>query len=270
MKVKCQLILYAFLLLIISDNHTAGDHYKLVLIDSLEFENHFLGIDDTGNFYGKSDNQLIKKDKRTGEEMIFSDMTMGQLTTVNFDDPLNIILFYAQTGYIVFLDRQLGVKQTVNIEQSTLSMESPGAISYAANNGIWSYFPMMQKLTLFDNNMEVVLESENLGMQVNLSGNVKGIKEVGQKLFLMADKLYIFDIYGNLLNKIEIHTDGDFYIEKNEVYYLSERFLHVYDFFYHKEDLFLLPLEEVRSFFFENQQVFLQKDKTVYVYALSK
>ena len=123
-----------------------GFSTELVKKSSLDVD-LFIGIDDFENLYYVKDNILYKKNsKRTCS---YSNIELGELKSVNIQNPFKIILFYADFNAAIILDNNLNeLTQKIDFTKETL-YNNVSFIAGASQNNLWLY-ANDNKLHLYD------------------------------------------------------------------------------------------------------------------------
>ncbi|MFW6351249.1 MAG: hypothetical protein ACOC2E_02590, partial [Bacteroidota bacterium] len=227
----------------------------------------FQGIDDLGNIYALSDGVLYKYKQDMKQERTFAEKKYGDISTVFFDDPMNLIIFFEQTGMIVFLDNYLTVKKV--IQPSDLKENDwPQKISFSSQNGFWTYFPVEAELIRFDKNLHVQAQSGNLNFASPGLQKINQLKESDQKLFVEDRQLWVFDLFANFLFKIEKEVPDQFFVNEKQIFFIDDNYLVVYDYINRTENVFLLPESDVRNYFWKKPFLFLNTQSALVKYRL--
>lgn len=253
-----------FCLLSVAGIHTLwGQHFHLV--EDLHHVKGFVGIDAMQNIYSL-ENGVLSKYGPKDEQVQYSNFQWGHITEVDVTDPLNIIVVFGDFGRVALLDRNLTQKNVLEgpfLQDSSL----PGAICYSSKHGFWAFFPNTFTLARFNFRGEASVVSNDLSLTHPQMGEVAMIKESNDKLFLLANGIWVFDLHANFLFSIDHIQTEDFQVKGNNIFYIQDNVLYVYDFFVEKENVFLLPEKTVSSFFVKDSQtVFLQTDVSLKVF----
>ena len=106
-----------------------------------------IGFDGMGNEYYIDYNVLSKQNESQNWE--YKNLALGKITSVDFINPLKIVVFYEDFNTIVLLDNQLNEIQKINffeIDNSILVSN----IGMCAQNQIWLYNAVNQKIVLYN------------------------------------------------------------------------------------------------------------------------
>lgn len=113
---------------------------------SLEAET-FLGYDSLENIYFINNNILFKQS--TTELWQYQNISLGKITRVDLQNPLNIVLFYENFNTVILLDNQLNETQKINFSENNFPLNAT-ATGIASQNRLWVYNSLTQEIVLFD------------------------------------------------------------------------------------------------------------------------
>ena len=121
---------------------------KTTMIDTAQLENKiYSGFDGLGNNYYIKDNVFIKQDAKQKWE--YKNVALGKITSVDFINPLQIVVFYENFNTIVTLDSQLNEIQKLNLFDIDNSIFA-SKIGMASQNQFWIYNALTQQIMLFN------------------------------------------------------------------------------------------------------------------------
>jgi hypothetical protein len=107
--------------------------------------NRFLGIDTFGSIFYSNENILYRK---TGNQILeYKNLTLGNITSVDFINPLYILILYEQYNTIIALDNQLN-----EVQKITFAEQNSSTIGMASQNRIWVFDQITQQIGLYDIN----------------------------------------------------------------------------------------------------------------------
>ena len=250
--------LFFILLFAVMINLDAFSGGEFIQVNQYKNISGFIGVDRLDNMYS-IENGILIKHLSENERITYSRRAFGSVTYADVTDPLNILVFFGDFGHVVILDRNLAEKNFFSASE-LWSGDVPHKVTYALQNGFWAYFAGSFRLVRFNNRGHVEVKSSELITEHPDMGDVQRLSESGNKLFIAANGIWVFDHHANFLFHIrEIQTD-DFQIIGNSIFYLENNRLKVYDFFLREENVFLLPEKDVRSFFIKDNYIFLQTE----------
>lgn len=107
----------------------------------------FLGYDSLEHLYFINNNILFKQS--TTELWQYKNISLGKITRVDLQNPLNIVLFYENFNTVVLLDNQLNETQKINFSENNFPINAT-ATGIASQNRLWVYNNLTQEIGLFD------------------------------------------------------------------------------------------------------------------------
>ncbi len=185
----------------------------------------FVGVDNYNSLYYIKDQVLYKDDRKTLYN--FNDFQLGEISSVDIINPLNVLVFYSDLNTVVLLDNHLNEIERINFSMISEFINVSHA-SLAGKNQLWIFNIDTQQLELFNyrSQRKIVVSQPVDGEIISKASNFN-------YCYLLTDAyLRIYDIYGSLLSKYPM--DGfesmAFYnknliTEKdNELYFIPESF----------------------------------------------
>lgn len=166
-----------------------------------------------------SQNEIIKYDNDLIERHRYNDNTLGEISLVNVYNPLNIMVYYADYGTIVYLDNTLSVVRSISLNSwEYFDIE----IIAASNDGnIWLYDPSKNRLVKCNEQGQELLSSNNLN-DFGI-GEITPIKIIEQnnKVWLLDETngILVFDNLGGYIKRIPFDSQHDFQIDGDHLVY---------------------------------------------------
>lgn len=107
----------------------------------------FLGFDNQQNLYSIKDNVLSKQHELTNYQ--YKNVSLGKITRVDFQNPLQIVVFYNDFNTVILLDNQLN--ETKKIDFNLLSEAvNIDAIALSSQNQLWFFDAISSKIGLYN------------------------------------------------------------------------------------------------------------------------
>lgn len=127
------------------------------VINSIKLENiklgcdTFLGFDNQQNSYSIKNNVLTKKSHT--KQFQYNNLSLGKITNVDFQNPLEIVIFYKNFNMVVLLDNQLNEIKKIdfNLKSTPVTLE---AVALSSQNQIWIYDSISSKIGLYNVNTD--------------------------------------------------------------------------------------------------------------------
>jgi hypothetical protein len=181
-----------------------------------------------GNLYIADKDLLVKYDTAGVKQFSQSIKSKGRIDAILPINTMKILLFSSQQQTFTIFDNTLSeFNKTYDLSSMNFGYVTHLAVSIQPNK-VWVYDQLNSKLVLLDlGRSNQQQEVENVRGLLN-STEIEWMKEDGNQLYLFdgVEKLYVFDLYGSLLNVIElpdvegveINEKEIFVIKKGEVY----------------------------------------------------
>ncbi len=171
-----------------------SQEYQVSMVDSLLIDaERFVGVDSFGSSYYIENNVLFKQ--QGGDYYEYKNVQLGELTSVDLLNPLEITLFYRDFNTVVQLDNTLNEINKVDFN-TTQPFRNVLFARTAIDKSLWIYDENTQQLEVFD-------WQRQRSTPINQPIQEKVIDMVSNYNFcwvLTEDHLYHFNIYGSLLH----------------------------------------------------------------------
>ncbi|ABQ04515.1 hypothetical protein [Flavobacterium johnsoniae] len=196
-----------------------------VLISKFKIDaDEFIGYDSFGYSY-QIKNNVFSKIK--GNEIFeYKNVSLGNITKVDIQNPLKIVLFYEDFNSVVLLDNQLNKMTEINFSQNTIPIVV-NAIGMSTQNQLWIFNTLNQQIGLFD-----YLKNEYKTVSIPLTESIKYYQTDFNTFFWIDKKNNWFscDIFGKIsslgtvpdFDKIEIISPQKYIFSKANALYLRE------------------------------------------------
>ena len=111
----------------------------------------FLGFDNQKSIYSLKNNILTKNSD--GITYQYNNLSLGKITNVDFQNPLQIVVFYKNFNTVVLLDNQLNEIKKIdfNLQSTPVTIE---AVALSSQNQIWIYDSISSKIGLYNVNTD--------------------------------------------------------------------------------------------------------------------
>ncbi|HNP32145.1 MAG TPA: hypothetical protein PKN96_02500 [Flavobacterium sp.] len=139
-----------YFLLCLSFTFSFGQNHKLktTALETKELENKtYIGFDGLGNNYYIKDNIFTKQNETQKWE--YKNVALGKITSVDYINPLKIVVFYEDFNTIITLDNQLNEIQKLNLFDIDNTIFA-SKIGLASQDQFWIYNSLTQQIMLFD------------------------------------------------------------------------------------------------------------------------
>lgn len=168
----------------------------------------FIGIDSYVNAYTVTDNILIKNGVNAMYQ--FSDIQLGDITSVDIMNPLKVVVYYKDFNTVVFLDNRLSEIERINFNDLP-DFINTGAAQNAGNNRLWLINTDTQQVELYNYSTKQRTE-----ISQPVTDKIIDVASNFNYFFLLTDKeVRQYNVYGGLLNVYKI-SEGENIVQDNE------------------------------------------------------
>lgn len=190
----------------------------------------FFTADNFGNIFIVREDELIKLLPSGKVFSRYSNLKLGNITTVDATNPLKLVLYYRDYQTIVFLDNQLSLNSDV-VALQDLGHEQTDLVCAGVNNSFWIYDKQNNELIRFDENSKMIASTGNLKQILKTELAPNYMLERNNYLYLNCPEtgIYVFDIFGAFSKIISIKGLKDFQVIENLVYYQKDSLFCSYD-----------------------------------------
>ena len=221
----------------------------------------FVGFDGMENSYYIKNNIFYKKYNQ--DLWQYKNLSLGKITRVDIQNPLNIILFYENFNTVVMLDNQLNETQKINFSENTVPI-IVAATGISSQNRLWIYNSLQQQIGLFD-----YLKNTFQSITPFIQGNLKYYESDFNTFQWIDESLnwYSCDVFGKIstLGKVpdfdQIQTvsnqvvifskDGKLYLQdmgKNSIYAIENVEKSFKNFYYKDQILATFTNQEITNY----------------------
>ena len=152
----------------------------------------FLGFDNQQNQYSIKDNVLSKNSKLINYQ--YKNVSLGKITRVDFQNPLQIVVFYNDFNTAILLDNQLN--ETKKIDFNLLSEAvNIDAIALSSQNQLWFFDAISSKIGLYN-----LTNDSFKWISTTLEHSIKHYNSNYTHFYWLNDKnkFYSISIYGTI------------------------------------------------------------------------
>jgi len=162
-------------------------------------------------------NELIQYSNRGKEFFRYNNNYLGDLHQIDATNPFSLLLFYKDFSTIITLDRTLS--QTSEVNLLDLDLVDVNAVGVSNDNNVWVYDPVAFRLKKISRVGKIIYESDPLSLIFDQPLEVNFILERGNQVFLNDPQqgVYIFDLYGRYLRKIDLLGLKEFQIIEDRI-----------------------------------------------------
>ena len=196
---------------------TSVSHFKIDV-------DEFLGYDSFGYSY-QIKNNVFSKTKGT-EVFEYKNVSLGNITKVDLQNPLKLLLYYDDFNTVLLLDNQLNKITEINFSQNAIPIVAD-AIGMSTQNQLWVYNALNQQIGLFD-----YLKNEYKTVSTPLTETIKYYQTDFNNFYWIDKKNNWFscDIFGKTtalgkvpdFDKIELLNNHQYIFSKANLLYFKD------------------------------------------------
>jgi len=227
----------------------------------------YFAVDNLGNSYFIKESEILKYLANGNYFNRYSNLKLGDITSVDASNALRLMLFYKDYQQILFLDSQMSQNMdAVSLEE--MGYEQTELVCVSANNGFWIFNKANNELIRFDEHLNQIASTGNLKqiLQTNLKPNF--MIEHNGNLFLNCPDLgiYVFDIFGTFSRIVSIKDLKNIQVNDDIIYYLKANKFCSYNYKLFEEVCDSFPLKKINQAFYFKNKVYLSNKDTLFVY----
>jgi hypothetical protein len=180
-------------------------------------------IDDLGNIYVVKDNNSLLRLTENGDSSFFyRSVQNGYIGSVDATNPLKIVLYYPAYSKVIILDRNLALKNELDLRKLNIPASSEVALS--ADGNLWIYDQFNARLRKIDEQLNEIKSSNDLRQELKVVPTPSFMVERNWRLFLCdtARGIFTFDRYGNYINTLAIWGVKDLQVFGDQLVYRRE------------------------------------------------
>jgi hypothetical protein len=223
---------------------------------TIRHPNNLFTADNLGNMYVVDGSELLKYLPGGKLAARYSNLKLGDITSIDATNPLKIILYYRDFQQVVFLDNQLSANTPLSLEK--IGLEQASLVCAASNNGFWVYNRQNNELVRFNETARQIIATGNLKQVLNTEINPDFMVEHNGFLFLNnpANGIYVFDIFGAFSKVISIKGLSNFDPDNEIIYYRRDSLLCSYRHRVFEESCKGIPFNAPRSVKYLNKRLY--------------
>lgn len=188
-------------------------------------------VDVLGNIYTLNKEGVVNAyDKNFKIKASYSNLSYGEIHSIEAEDALNIMVYYSYDEKIVFLDNSLNIKKSA-IDLTALGYGEAKLATASYNTGFWIYDPVSMELVRLNRLLEKTNSSGNLLQILGENIHPQLLRETNNTL-IVSDSLsgvFLFDRYGTFVRKIPIKDIVEFQLNGRSLKLLKKDSLFSYD-----------------------------------------
>ncbi|MDO4728724.1 MAG: hypothetical protein Q4B43_06940 [Bacteroidota bacterium] len=238
---------------------------KLELVEQKQIqEQDYLGEDIFGAIYYTSASKIYKKLK-DGKILYYDNIQLGEISYIDYINPLKVMLFYKDFNAVVILDNMFTEVYRIDLSKYMIRAEY---CSMASDNKFWIFDNNSNRMMLLDYVNERIF---NLNTPKNFRPNF--IQSDLNNWYFVDDRHQIcsYNIYGNIMFLTSIEKyDLIFIGQNNQIIFSLEDNLYLYT-EQNNNPIRLLGVDnKLKRMWLSNKELRLLIDDTIKVYTINK
>lgn len=177
--------------------------------------------DPIGNIYIIQGNRIQKYNNRLDKLADYSNVYLGNISSVDVSDPLRILVYFSEFNQIVWLDNfLLELRSPVRLDD--LSIDQVDLACSSGQGGFWVYNPLKNQIQYFDATLRLIHESINLQPLTGESEPSSMIEKSSTVyLYVPETGILLFDRFGNYSRTLPVFPDKNFQVTDENIFYTS-------------------------------------------------
>ena len=198
-------------------------------IDSYSVRANAVSVDNFGNFYVESDNQILKFDRDGNYQVRFEEVHNGKIGSIDVTNPFKLIVYYPDFMKAVVLDKFLTFLVSYNFFD--LGYTNVSAVGSSADGYLWFYDAADFRLKKIDITGNVQLQSQPVNQLIDKVIYPNFIIEKNGQVFVndTAVGILVFDNFGAYYKTIPILGLQKFHILQEQIVYFQDAKLRTYN-----------------------------------------
>lgn len=185
--------------------------------------NTFVGFDSFNNLYSINGMVLYKEGPLGTFE--FTDFQLGNITSVDIINPLNIVVFYKDSNVVLLLDNRLNQIEYINFN-TTQEFINVGAASNAGGNKLWIFDTDLQQLETYNyrTQQKIIISQPIAEKFINIASNFNYcyvLTNIGVQSFTLFGGIAETINFEDAVD-IEQNNDALLLVRENVLFQLSE------------------------------------------------
>jgi len=193
--------------------------YELTGILKIQGDQYY--SDPMGNIYIVQDNRIRKYNNLLEKIADYSNVYLGNITSVDVSDPLRLLVFYKDFNQILWLDNfLLELRSPVRLDD--LNIDQAELVCSSSQGGFWIYNSLTKQIQYFNSDLRLIHESINL--QPLTGENIpSAMIEKSSIVYLNVPNTGIltFDRFGTYNQTVPVYPDKLFQVSDENIFYTS-------------------------------------------------
>jgi len=231
-------------------------------VDSIEIESDtYFGRDILGYDYFSQKNVLCKQKKTEKKE--YKDPSLGEIYSIDFINPLKIVLFYKNFNSAILLDNQLTEITQINFSDFNIIAQS---CNTASQNRFWIYDGLSNSLLLFD-----YINKKIIPLSQPFKNTYQHVKSDYNQWFMVSEdgQFFCYNNYGNVFSIGNIPKyDKITVVNSTTIIFSSDNNLYLYQIENKNTILLISDKKNIKNINYKNEILSIFASKTIENYII--
>ena len=230
-----------------------------------------IAVDNLDNLYILTPGDQLKKYNAAGDSVaVYNDVRrFGKLHSFDVSNPLKLVLFYKDFSTIVVLDRQLAIRNTIDLRKQNIAQASTVSIAYDGN--FWVFDAVENTLKKLDENGTVLFKTADFRNLFSESFIPQKIIDHNNALYLFDPSFgaLTFDYFGTLQKKHALPQWQNFSVVKGNLVGVNKNALMVYNTTNLMQQQYQFPSSfgSFNQYLIGNTKLFTRSKDSVHIYS---
>lgn len=178
---------------------------ELQVLRTISVKARKMTADHLGNIYlVREDNSLLRLDAQGDSSAFYRSVQNGNIGSLDATNPMRVVIYYPDYRKVILLDRQLALKNELDLRK--MNIAGPSVVAASADGNLWIYDQFNARLRKIDEQLNEVVESNDLRMEIQTVPSPTFMVERDWRVYLCdtAKGIFTFDRYGNYVNTLSI------------------------------------------------------------------
>ncbi len=251
----------------VSDSLATSDS-SFRLIKTIPIDAKDLQTDRLGNLYLVSQtNQLYKYSVEGKLLSTLNYKYLGNITSVDASNPLEIYVFYKELNLVVFLDNNLAYRGEMRLNDVGIGQSAAIARSY--DNGIWVFDLADLQLKRMTKDGQNLQTSGNIRQYIANNSSVINMYDNNERVFVndSANGILVFDVFASYIKTLPIKGCTEIKVIGEELFYEQHHQLYKYELKTFRTLVYNIPEASlVKDVSIEKERLYLLKKGEVSIY----
>ena len=241
--------------------------YDYILTGTINIQGDQFYSDPIGNIYVIQGNRIIKYNNRLEKLADYSNVYLGNISSIDVSDPLRILVYYKELNQILWLDNfLLELRSPVRLDD--LTVDQAELVCSSGRGGFWVYNRLNNQIQYFDPSLRLIHESFNL-LPLIAETVPSSMIEKNSIIYLNVPEtgILLFDHFGNYSRILQVFPNKNFQVTDENIFYINLDGFHKYNLSTYTNTKINLPdTSDIQSVMIQPGFLYLFKKNMINIY----